>query len=282
MTIPEVLRFRLAGAIVAIVIQLTACRLETPSIGASHRDGQWIWSAADSSLFAEREAGDSVLGGVWVATIRPGPTGDSLQQTLALPPSTGGAGPIAAVVRIDAATHPWWAGRSDADAARQFDRRLAALLRHVDATGIHVAEIQLDYDCPMRLLPRWASVLRHLRESALAGRELWITSLVAHQRDPDFGRRLRGVVAGQIVQLFDTGNRAGTEALSELETLTARQGLPFRIGLGAFERRLPDGRSTGHLLWFDAVGRFRSWQGFRGLWVFPAGQPYTRPLEGKR
>lgn len=266
----------LRAALVCSVALGLACAAGESPPGATARDGQWVWSVADSALFAA--AGPAATPGVWVATIRPSPAGDSLQQSLALPPTVGGGAPIAAVIRFDAALHSWWGEQSDATTARLLDQRISALLALLDRSGVAVAEVQLDYDCPVRLLSRWSRVLHRLRRSSLAGREVWVTSLVAHQRDPRFGARLRGAADGQIVQLFDTGDRATDAQLAELERLVPRQRLPFRIGLGAFERRLPSGRTTDHTVWFGAVRRFRTWPGYRGLWVFPAGQPWRRRL----
>jgi len=253
-------------------VLLVSCRGGGAPAHATFRDGQWVWSAADSALLAASvRGGASLTAGVWVSTVRPAVPGDSLAQTLALPPSAAGLAPIAAV-----AFHAWWADHSDRVTADQLDRRLRTLLDLLSRSGATVTEVQLDYDCPVRLLPRWARVLHRLRHSSLEGREVWITSLLAHQRDPAFGRRLRGAVDGQILQLFDTGDRAAGARLDDLERRLVRQGLPFRVGLGAFERRLPGGGLTDHVAWFGAVRELRTWPGFRGLWVFPAGRPYQR------
>jgi hypothetical protein len=245
------------------------------------QDGQWVWSSADSVVLAsQRTPRFNPMPGVWVATIWAPPGGDSLRQTLALPPTTGGLGPVAAVVRFEPSLHAWWAGRRDADVADEIDRRLKALMELLDRSGVPIAEIQLDYDCPVRRLANWARVLRHLHRSSLAGRSVWMTSLVAHQRDPDFGRRMRGAVDGQIVQLFDTGEEPSADRLAELARLVPRQALPFRIGLGAFNRKSRAGITTQQTDWFRSVAEFERWPGFQGLWVFPAGFEYRRLIGG--
>jgi len=257
---------------------LAGCAGGEASPHASHRDGQWVWTAADSVLAAGHPR---ITPGVWVATIRAPAPAESLTQRLALPPTAAAGRPIAAVVRVDPSVHAWWAGHTDGEAARQFDDRLRALMQLLDRSGARVLEVQLDYDCPVRLLPRWARVLHRLRGSALRGREVWITSLVVHQRSRRFGASVRGAVDGQIVQLFDTGDPSSGPALEELERLVPGQGLPFRIGLASYERRLPGG-TTEHTAWFGALGRFRALRGYRGLWIFPAGHAYDRLLaEGR-
>jgi hypothetical protein len=89
-------------------------------------------------------------------------------------------------------------------------------------------------------------------------------------------------VDGQIIQLFDTGDRPSATALATLGRLASRQGIPFRIGLGAFERRHRDGSTTDQTGWFDAISTFRRWPGYHGLWIFPAGNRYQPLIGGDR
>ncbi len=163
----------------------------------------------------------------------------------------------------------------DAGVAASIDARLRKLMDPVLRTGVDVTEVQLDYDCPVRLLRRWASVVGILSGGALAGRTLWITSLVDHVRQPDYGDLFRGRVAGHILQVFDTGDQVLSDSPARVGLLADQQRMPFRLGLGAFERRLPGGRRTDHRAWFDAVRPMARSPWFRGVWVFPAGQPWV-------
>jgi len=219
--------------------------------------GQWVWSRADLLPLREVRAERQVAAAVWVGTLSF--HRGELGLTRALSPDTAGAG-AAAVLRFDdSVAKAFDAFPDDALAAR-----LAALLPPLPAE-----EVQLDFDCPVRLLPRWALLLSALAPR-LAGHRVWITTLPAHLEQPDFGGLFRGRVEGQILQLFDTG--AGPEEAERLAERLGQAGLPFRIGLGAFERYDEEGRSTGHRRWLSRLGPFRALPGFEGLWVFPAGR----------
>jgi hypothetical protein len=139
--------------------------------------------------------------------------------------------------------------------------------------------VQLDYDCPERLLPRWAAVVRTLSRDALSGRTVWLTSLVAHVRHRNYGDLFRDNVAGHIVQVFDTGDRMSVPYARQLERLVTRHRMPFRLGLGAFERRLANGATTHHRAWFAAVRIVNGSPWFRGVWVFPGGSQWAPLLE---
>jgi hypothetical protein len=261
-----------ALAAAMLVIALTGCS----SPRATYRAGQWIWSVADRRLFLESHLHSSSLTpGVWLSTIRFDDRTGRIEQRLALDPADAGGIPLAAVVRFDRSFHLVWARLDDAAVARLVGERLDSLLAQVTRSGAPIAEVQLDYDCPIRRLPRWARVVGLLGRTSLAGREVWITSLVAHLREPSYGRLFRGVIAGHIVQVFDTGDRDTPSSATDLERLLARQRLPFRLGVGAFERRLGSGELTDHRAWFFATRTLSRLRNYRGLWVFPAGQPWT-------
>jgi hypothetical protein len=66
---------------------------------------------------------------------------------------------------------------------------------------------------------------------------------------------------------------------SQLERMTSRQRMPFRLGVAAFERRFPDGRTTNHKAWFAATRVMSSSEWYRGVWIFPAGASWTQLLE---
>ena len=158
------------------------------------------------------------------------------------------------------------------------DRRLARVLALADEGSVPRA-LQLDYDCPTRLLPRYATLLRHLRSGeSLRGRRLWITSLVVHVRDPGYGALFRPVVDGHILQLFDTGDSFDDRLASQVPELLDAQGMPFMAGVASFERRRPNGASTMHRAWFAIIPRLSKSRRYRGVWVFPAGTPWLHLL----
>ncbi|HEX5037947.1 MAG TPA: hypothetical protein VFX30_12380 [bacterium] len=236
------------------------------------RTGQWIWTRGDLSLYRERLRKDPDLeAGVFVATIRAEGNGVALKRALspALVPD-----PRAVVIRFDDSFHGFWEKGSDTNVASAVDRLLSGLLADVARTGSAPKEIQLDYDCPERLLPRWASVLKSLASGSLKGREVWITSLTSPLRRDDFGKLFAGTVAGHIPQVFDTGDRFSPEAATALRERLDRAALPFRLGLGAFER-VSGERATGHGRWREAIPTLETSPFYRGLWVFPAGQPWN-------
>lgn len=236
------------------------------------RDGQWVWSPADTIPLRQAERTGPVLAGVWVATVEADST-DTLHGRLALSPTIARADSVAIVIRFESSLNAWWGRVDDQRAAAAIGERLAAVLAIVDRGRVVVAEVQLDYDCPNRLLSRYATVLTRLKGTVLATRRIWVTSLVTHVRDPEYLGRLDGVVEGHILQLFDTGDPATSTLRDELVARLDRSSVPFRIGVGAFERLTVDG-PTDHRRWFDALPAFRGLVGYRGRWVFPAGRTY--------
>lgn len=193
----------------------------------------------------------------------------------------GGPDSIAAVIRFEPSVSAWWARVDDRQAEAAFGERIAAVLAVLDNANVPVTEIQLDYDSPNRLLPRYAKVLSWLTRNTLAGRRVWVTSLVTHLRDPDYLGSLRGVVDGHILQLFDTGDRATPEKLAEIVRRLEVTDLPFRIGLGAFERALDSG-PTDHRVWIRSLPALRALPGYRGWWIFPAGESYYQLVKQHR
>jgi hypothetical protein len=155
------------------------------------------------------------------------------------------------VVRID----PGPAFLERADAAEMLTR----WLRHHFAPGVP-SRLQLDHDCPVRLLPRYAGFLRELRGS-LALRELSITALAGWVGSPRFDELGRAV--DEMVPMFydltadapadiAAGKAlpmAGAEAAGWIERWKSCR-TPWRAGLANFERLTlfeADGRLVGHL-----------------------------------
>ena len=279
-------RFRFAFVIGFASATVLGCRPDAPLLPATRADGQWIWSPADLARWRDAHATRPALRpGVWTSTVWwEGGAGGGVRQRLALSPRPLAGIPIAVVVRFDDRMHAAWLAASDSVIATQLDARLAELLRLVAAAGAKVGEVQLDYDCPVRRLPRWAIVLRRVHAGALASRELWVTSLITHVAQRDYGAHLRGVVSGHIVQLFDVnvGRDDDAPSAATIARLTAnleRAALPFRLGLGAFERVIPTAtggtRLTHHRAWFAVAPALARSPWYRGLWVFPGEQSWT-------
>lgn len=230
---------------------------------------QWVWTATDVERLGElRRTRPEAVGGVHIGTVHHDGSG-GLHNELALAPTVVGA-PRALVIRLDDDLHGAWGLLDDPTLASHLDAALARLLKLAASRGPYV-EIQLDYDVPVRLLPRWATVLRQLRGGVLAGERLWVTSLVAHVQEPAYGALLQGVVDGHILQVFDTGDDA-LQAPDVIRRANAA-GLPWRWGLGAFERG--GEHPTHHRDWFAAPCVAPC----EARWVFPAGQPWLELLQ---
>jgi hypothetical protein len=248
---------------------------------AKTRVGQWIWSVDDSAVFEEsaRSVPDLVPT-VWIGTIQ-GARNGRVQSQLALSPRIAGRPSAAVIVRFeDSFTSVW--GRADSAIATTVGAALRTMVSAATATGVQIVEVQLDYDCPERLLPRWSAVVARLSRDPLAARSVWVTSLVAHVRRPEYSDLFRARVAGHILQVFDTGDRMTPSYARTIERLASRQRMPFRLGVAAFERQLASGRVTDHRAWFAAARVMGESEWYRGLWVFPGGErwvPLLQPRE---
>lgn len=257
---------------IVAVLALAACGAQPPTV----QDGQWLWSRGDRSVFlAARESQPDLRPGIWVSSIRFDPQAGRLVQRLALPPTLLTGTPVAVVVRFENSVHQAWPRLDDETIARVVSGQLTDLLQHLARTGTSLAEVQLDYDCPARRLERWAALVRSLATGPLSGREVWITSLVSNLRQPEFGALFRGVVTGHILQVFDTGEEESDSLLGEIARRLEAQRLPFRFGVGAFERVLGPDRVTDQRRWFSAAEPLARLPHYRGLWVFPAGRQWT-------
>jgi hypothetical protein len=228
--------------------------------------GQWIWTAQDVAVFEQSRAVlPDLRPAVWIGTVHF--EQGQLQTRLGQDPLSV-QGERAVLIRLDDDLHAAWDALPEAELARQLDERLGRLMALLRARGVEPVEVQLDYDCPVRRLSAWASVLRVLTSGSLAGERVWITSLVAHLREPRYGAWLRGVVHGHVLQVFDTGDDA--LASREVGALASRAGLPYRMGLGAFERP-----GTAHALWFETLEQTCMRPTCDGAWVFPAGRVWS-------
>lgn len=253
------------------------------------RTGQWVWCDADRRSFAAAAPRlPTLVPAVWVGTI--GVSDGEVTLSLAHPPNyVESPNGIALVVRFDDSFHHFWELPDGAAARARVAAKLSWLLAESERMGVRPVEVQLDYDCPVRRLHAWSDLVRELAGDALRGREVWLTSLPSHLQVDEYGSWFRSLVAGHILQLFDNGPEVGPAQAAQVATLLARQQMPFRLGLGAFERRLPNrlplpaAYLTDHGGWFEQLPRLSADPLYRGAWIFPAGMRW-RPelLDGAR
>ncbi len=266
-------------AIVCLAALLSECQAKPSPLPTL---GQWIWTARDSALFAATRAQRPALrGAVWVATLSR--RGDSLVTEFGRPIDASLGDDAEAVIRIDDSLSELWETIPTDSIAARVTARLARLLPLIDpapGSGRAPRTIQLDYDAPMSKLGDYAQLIARLRApriGVLRDRGFWVTSLVAHLADPRYGERLRPFVDGHIVQLFDTGDRYDARGERNVLARLEHAGLPFRVGLGAFERELATGVTT-HRAWFAILPEASQSRWYRGCWIFPAGTPYLSSL----
>jgi len=235
--------------------------------------GQWIWSSTDAKVFNDtRRSVTDLVPCVWVSTISA--SDGKVSQRLANPPDLAGhSGPVAVIIRFEDSFNSVWETKATTAVAAELDERLGKLPGLLADTGADVLEVQLDFDCPVRLLEGWSKVVRSLKESSLKGRDVWITSLPCHIEVPSYGSWFRGTVSGHIIQVFDTGLTCDESTVDGIADSLRKQELPFRLGLGAFER-MKGSKSTDHRQWFNMLPEFSSIKEFRGVWVFPGGRQW--------
>lgn len=127
------------------------------------------------------------------------------------------------------------------------------------AKGVDFAGYQLDVDCPTRLLPRYADLLRRVRRR-VAG-PFSVTALPTWLSSPDV-RLLAGAVDFLVPQFYENRTPRTLDALAPVSDSAALRnglvrlrdlGIPFRAGLAAY----------GHALLYDPKGRLAGM--YRGL-----------------
>lgn len=224
--------------------------------------GQWVWTQADAELLTE-----ATTAGIFVGTVR---ADDGVRWSRALSPALSvPSSARAAVIRFDDSLHGHWDDPG-------FEAKLTHQLESILAQLGPFAEVQLDYDAPVRRLARWGGLVRRWSDGPLAGRAVWVTSIPAHLSRPDAYRRaFAGAVDGHILQVFDTGLSCSPRHVERLSVQAAETALPYRLGVGAFERV----GHTDHGCWFRQWRRLGHAPGFEGLWVFPAGHAYRHLIE---
>ncbi len=269
------------GALPALLMLRTARDTEPePSLNGTApvgQLGQWVWTTRDAERFDAAQANDRALvPALLVGSVRR--EAGQLRMRRGITPAATGATRVAAVVRLEDSVHPALEQRSAVAFARRLQALLSPLLLEVSKSGVELAELQLDYDVPVSKLGLWAEALRELRKGPLGYVSLWITSIPSHLSDPAYGERLQGVVDGTILQLFDTGLSCTGRHQRKLARQLGQHGLPFRIGVGAFERARAstDGSlprsATDHECWVERSVLFREDPLYRGTWVFAANQ----------
>jgi len=243
----------------------------SPSTPPAAHDGIWIWTRTDAEVYAARgpEAA-AAIPGVLVLSLELDASAE-LRGRRGLSPAIRGAKEVAAVIRIEDSV----ARRLDDPGAlaAELDARLGSMLAEIDASGMALAEVQLDFDVPVRRLEAWAEVAGTLARGSLAGRPLWVTSIPAHLADDRYGALFSGQVAGHLYQTFDTGLACNPREIAKAREQLVRAGLPYRVGVATYERARDGRRTTGHRCWAQASPELRHAGLHAGSWVFPAGRP---------
>jgi hypothetical protein len=267
------LRLAQCARVAVAVASLCGGCARTPRVATTARVGQWIWTRTDLARFAESvRVRPDLDAAVFVGSVSCDVTSGRLRAQAGLSATAPQMDTVTAVIRFEDGLY--FCRRADDQAGvfdAQLDSAVSVLRARIRAT--HVAAMQLDYDAPQRSLRGWSRSVAYLRAHALRNDSIWITSLIAQLREPVYGELFRDVVSGHVLQVFDTGEPATETQVNEAIRLARRAGLPFRLGLGAFERDTRSG-PTEHRAWFAAVPRFAAVRGYQGVWVFPAGRSW--------
>jgi hypothetical protein len=195
-----------------------------------------------SPLSAARAHRPEIAAAVHVAELRY--LDGEVRSQLRLSPTTV-ADSATVVVRLNDSFHAAWRAQ-DAQLASKLGASLDRVLAAVKRAAPQAGQLQLDYDCPSANLQPWAATLRALSQAGvLRGWEVWTTSLVAHLRVEQFGALFRGLIAGHVLQLFDTGEHLDPKLLAELPGLLRRAGLPNERGPSSLTPRSPRTASSG-------------------------------------
>jgi hypothetical protein len=244
---------------------------------AAHHVGQWIWTRTDIARFAESAVLRPALeAGVFIGSVHCDAATGRLVARAALSAASAQVAVVTPVIRFEDGLY---ACRNPRDSSEAFELVLDSAVHVLRARvrSVAVQAVQLDFDAPQRAIGAWSRSVRFMRTRSLAGDSVWITSLIAHLRQPEYGTLFRGVVDGHVLQVFDTGEEANEVQIAEVLRLTKRAAMPFRVGLGAFERQTRAG-PTNHRAWFAAVAQLGTVRGYSGIWVFPAGQRWITHL----
>lgn len=238
------------------------------------RLGQWIWTRTDIARFHESATvRPGLQAGVFIGSVHCDPVAQQLVPRVGLAASDPHIDSVTVVIRFEDGLDRC---RTSHDETQRFDMSLDSAVRVLRTRAGHanVSAVQLDCDAPQRTIAAWAGSVRYLHQHALTGDAVWVTSLIAQLREPAYGDLFRDAVVGHVLQVFDTGEPASATQIREALRLARRAHMSFRLGLGAFERDTKAG-PTDHRAWFALVSQFAVIDGYRGVWVFPAGQRWT-------
>lgn len=124
--------------------------------------------------------------------------------------------------------------------------------------GLKVKGIQIDFDCPARLLPKYAALLKAIRRSAFGsnGLQLSITGLISWTGSEHYTELANAVdfVVPQMYEAAFSSSMDSPKAIGEPEKLAdrmeraSRSHLPFWIGVPAYGRAMlysPTGKFLG-------------------------------------
>ena len=255
---------------------LSACA-PAPEHSTPPSVGQWIWTRADLERYAESAAAVPQLGAaVLIGSVQCDSGSGRLIARAGLSASSAHAESVTAVIRFeDGLLRCRVATAAKGRFAERIDSVVHLLRERARSASLNA--VQLDYDAPQRSLGAWAATVAYLHAHALRDDSIWVTSIIAHLREPEYGELFRDVVSGHVLQVFDTGEPATVAQVQEAVRLATRAHMPFRLGLGAFERETRAGR-TDHRAWFATVPEFAAIDGYRGVWVFPAGRRWISLL----
>jgi hypothetical protein len=252
------------------VAGMAAFRARAPAAAVVPALGQWIWTRADLARYDESVAVRADLeAGVFVGAVHCDAARLQLVPRAGLAARDAHADGVTLVIRFEDGLDRC---RTPDDTAHRFDSALDSAVRVLRfRSGAVVRAVHLDHDAPQRAIAAWAGSVHYLTTHALASDTVWVTSLIAQLREPRYGDLFRGVVAGHVLQVFDTGEPATDRQVREAVRLARAARMPFRLGLGAFERQTRRG-ATDHRAWFATVPQFAAIAGYCGIWVFPAGR----------
>jgi hypothetical protein len=235
-----------------VLCLLAACDRKPPAASSSHPDrapGFWIWHR--SSALTTEEKNSVPTGGRLYRQIAEFGWHDGAWSPRVVAEAKVLLENEIAVVRIDPG--PAFLDRREAASM------LAKWLRHHFQDKVPTS-LQLDHDCPVRLLPRYAAFLRELR-GELGLKEISITALAGWIDSPSF--KQLGESADELVPMFydltadppedivagKAKPMTGLEAASWIARWKSCR-TPWRAGLANFERLTlfeAGGKLVGHL-----------------------------------
>jgi hypothetical protein len=235
------------AALLLLILPVAGCRTQPPTPPSGFRTAIWQWHAPFAGVPADLPVDD-----VYVRAATLSFDGERLVPTLPQRFERGERRPVSLVLNFDAGAARHFGELPEDQVATVAAEAFLAARRAAERQGTQVRGLQLDLDCPARLLPKYARVCRVIR-SKVPKATLSVTGLVSWIGDD----RLRDLVAavdefvpqfyeGRLPQRFEADVPVSDhrDYASVMETL-ARLGKPYRIGVAAY----------GQVLLYDARGR---------------------------